>query len=209
MTCRKLAEYNGRAGRQRLVEQTPSGPVFAPFSTEDECNQACGDGACCEGATCSVKPKCQCHGAGKTFKGVGTTCGAGTCCCVSRSSFPFTLSAFTPLDATKFPQMASVLNSFSGTASAIGCEFGFIYRGSVFSHCSNIETSGLPAPYWTFTLSVQGLVFECWDCLGYARGAISDPQIYSDMCGGRAVSKTLSGEGLSSVLFSVSANPLP
>jgi hypothetical protein len=74
MTCRKVAEYNGRAGKQRLVGQTPSGPVFAPFRTEADCLNACKEGACCEGTTCTVKPQCQCQGAGKTFKGVGTTC---------------------------------------------------------------------------------------------------------------------------------------
>ena len=74
MTCRKVAEYNGRAGKQRLAGQTSSGPVFAPFRTEAECNQACREGACCEGTTCTVKPQCQCQGPGKVFKGVGTTC---------------------------------------------------------------------------------------------------------------------------------------
>lgn len=45
-----------------------------PYATEADCLQACKEGACCEGSTCSVKPQCQCQGAGKTFKGVGTTC---------------------------------------------------------------------------------------------------------------------------------------
>jgi hypothetical protein len=44
------------------------------YTTEAECLQACKEGACCEGTTCSVKPQCQCQGTGKTFKGVGTTC---------------------------------------------------------------------------------------------------------------------------------------
>jgi len=60
MTCRKVAEYNGRAGRQRLVGGSASSPLFVPFSTEAECNQACKEGACCEGTTCTVKPQCQC-----------------------------------------------------------------------------------------------------------------------------------------------------
>jgi hypothetical protein len=49
------------------------------YRTEAECNQACKEGACCEGTTCSVKPQCQCQGAGKTFKGVGTTCTPNPC----------------------------------------------------------------------------------------------------------------------------------
>lgn len=82
MTCRNVSEYNGKAGRQKLVFQTASGPVYAPFATEAECLAACKEGACCEGTTCTVKPACQCQGAGKTFKGVGTTCAgiSGACC---------------------------------------------------------------------------------------------------------------------------------
>ena len=49
------------------------------YATEAECLQACKEGACCEGTTCSIKPQCQCQGTGKTFKGVGTTCSSGTC----------------------------------------------------------------------------------------------------------------------------------
>jgi hypothetical protein len=51
------------------------------YKTEAECNQACKEGACCEGATCSVKPQCQCQGTGKTFQGVGTTCSPNPCGC--------------------------------------------------------------------------------------------------------------------------------
>jgi hypothetical protein len=49
------------------------------YRTEAECNQACGEGACCEGTSCTVKPQCQCQGEGKTFKGVGTVCTLGMC----------------------------------------------------------------------------------------------------------------------------------
>jgi hypothetical protein len=48
------------------------------YRTEAECTQACKEGACCEGTTCTVKPACQCQGAGKVFKGVGTLC-TGKC----------------------------------------------------------------------------------------------------------------------------------
>jgi len=51
------------------------------YRTEAECNQACGDGACCEGTTCSVKPACRCQGAGKVFRGVGTVCTPNPCLC--------------------------------------------------------------------------------------------------------------------------------
>lgn len=49
------------------------------YQSEADCLQACKEGACCEGGTCSVKPQCQCQGTGKTFKGVGTTCTPGRC----------------------------------------------------------------------------------------------------------------------------------
>lgn len=61
---------------QRLNIYPPA--LGATYATEAECNQACQEGACCEGTTCTVKPACQCQGAGKTFKGVGTTC-TGLC----------------------------------------------------------------------------------------------------------------------------------
>ena len=62
------------------------------YATEAECNQACKEGACCEGTTCSVKPQCQCQGAGTTFKGVGTTCSPNPCLCCSDNG-PFSVFA--------------------------------------------------------------------------------------------------------------------
>jgi len=38
------------------------------YATEAECLQACQEGACCEGTTCTVKPQCQCQ------------CTTGRCC---------------------------------------------------------------------------------------------------------------------------------
>jgi len=61
------------------------------YTTEAECNQACREGACCEGTSCSVKPQCQCQGTGKTFKGVGTTC-SGVCCITGRCCGPETFT---------------------------------------------------------------------------------------------------------------------
>ena len=51
------------------------------YKTEADCLQACREGACCEGTTCTVKPQCQCQGTGKTFKGVGTVCSPNPCGC--------------------------------------------------------------------------------------------------------------------------------
>ncbi len=38
------------------------------YTTEADCLQACKEGACCEGTTCTVKPQCQCK------------CTSGSCC---------------------------------------------------------------------------------------------------------------------------------
>jgi hypothetical protein len=56
-------------------------PASGGYATEAECLQACREGACCEGTTCTVKPQCQCQGTGKVFKGVGTTCTPNPCVC--------------------------------------------------------------------------------------------------------------------------------
>jgi hypothetical protein len=46
-------------------------------------NETGTEGACCEGTTCSVKPQCQCQGAGQRFRGVGTTCTPNPCLCAT------------------------------------------------------------------------------------------------------------------------------
>lgn len=75
MPCRQVSTYNGTTGSGK----TGGGG----YATEAECLQACQEGACCEGTTCTVKPQCQCQGTGKVFKGVGTTCTPNPCtaCC--------------------------------------------------------------------------------------------------------------------------------
>lgn len=68
---------------------TPAPPGAATYQTQAACLEACKEGACCEGTTCTVKPQCQCQGTGKTFKGVGTTCSPNPCgCCGGGESFP-------------------------------------------------------------------------------------------------------------------------
>jgi hypothetical protein len=57
------------------------------YSTEADCLNACKEGACCDGTTCSVKPQCQCQGTGQFFGGVGTTCETVDCCCTSAESW--------------------------------------------------------------------------------------------------------------------------
>jgi hypothetical protein len=58
------------------------------YRTEADCLNACKEGACCEGTTCTVKPQCQCQGAGKTFKGVGTVCTPNPCLCCNSDGTP-------------------------------------------------------------------------------------------------------------------------
>jgi hypothetical protein len=67
MPCRQTATHNGTAA------------TSGAYRTQAECLQACKEGACCEGTTCTVKPACQCQGTGKVFKGVGTTCTPNPC----------------------------------------------------------------------------------------------------------------------------------
>lgn len=51
-----------------------------PFTTEADCLQACKEGACCNGETCTVRPQCKCNAAnGEVFQGVGTVCAPNPC----------------------------------------------------------------------------------------------------------------------------------
>jgi hypothetical protein len=76
MPCRQVSTFNGVAASS------------GSYRTEAECNQACQEGACCDGAVCTVKPQCQCQGAGQTFKGVGTVCADGICLCCKADGTP-------------------------------------------------------------------------------------------------------------------------
>ena len=82
MPCRQVPTFEGRTGY--------GGVSGVGYRTELECQQACGEGACCNGTTCTVKPQCQCDAAaGFGFQGVGTTCSPNPCnigaCCVGAS----------------------------------------------------------------------------------------------------------------------------
>ena len=59
--------YKSQAGPPFLSDF--GGNVPGPsYKTEADCLQACKEGACCEGTTCTVKPQCQCQ------------CTSGSCC---------------------------------------------------------------------------------------------------------------------------------
>lgn len=76
----------GCYARDFFPNSTP--PAGRPsYSTLAACLEACKEGACCEGTTCTVMAQCQCQGAGKVFKGVGTTCSPNPCgCCADGTS---------------------------------------------------------------------------------------------------------------------------
>lgn len=90
MPCYQASNYPGGV---------PAGAVS--HATLEDCTEYCKEGACCEGATCSIKPQCQCQGANQVFEGVGTTCtpnpcnpSSGACCCCVE------IEAFMPFPAT-------------------------------------------------------------------------------------------------------------
>jgi hypothetical protein len=70
------------------------------YATEQECLEACKEGACCQGTTCSVRPQCQCQGTGQTFHGVGTTCNPSPCCQDSAVAVLVTVSGYRDCLAT-------------------------------------------------------------------------------------------------------------
>lgn len=80
MPCRQVPTYGGVSGSGKAAG--------GGHATEADCLQACQEGACCEGTTCTVRPQCQCQGTGKVFKGVGTVCTAETCPCIGACCGP-------------------------------------------------------------------------------------------------------------------------
>jgi hypothetical protein len=96
-----------------------------PYRTEAACNQACQEGACCEGTTCTVKPQCQCQGTGKTFKGVGTVCAADTCQFCTANGFPKTGSGvsrcycYCTVNGGTIPQFVNVTIDWSFSSTRI------------------------------------------------------------------------------------------
>ena len=99
------------------------------YQTQADCLQSCNEGACCEGTTCTVRPQCQCQGTGKAFKGVGTVCTTGICCCPSRSSVTVTISNFqSDRFPHNFPRLPSSLNgSYTLNFMSDSCnEWGYV-----------------------------------------------------------------------------------
>jgi len=129
MPCRKVATYNGKYGAGKL-------DGGGGYATEAECNQACKEGACCEGTTCSVKPACQCQGTGKTFKGIGTVCSPNPCvnchgCVAPHPTYMnVTFSQTAPISGGYHQSLIDLSGSYSVPSSGfgngnadIGCNF--------------------------------------------------------------------------------------
>lgn len=106
MPCRQVATYNGKFGTGQ--------PTGGGYATEADCLNACKEGACCQGTTCSVKPQCQCQGANQNFRGVGTVCTATTCtgclACVGKE-IPATVSLSITIDASTIPSQHAHLTA--------------------------------------------------------------------------------------------------
>jgi len=95
------------------------------YATEAECLQACKEGACCNGTTCTVKPQCQCNAAaGECFKGVGTTCEPNPCTGTEDTN---TVAPFVTATIRAIPRAGSV-----GLASLAQ---GTFMLSPVFSDC--------------------------------------------------------------------------
>jgi hypothetical protein len=139
------------------------------YATEAECNQACKEGACCEGTTCTVKPQCQCQGAGQVFKGVGTVCTPNPCgYCGCNVQIPNNIGlAFTGASIT--------LTSGSGTVSQKASEIeDFIEQISPTLALQGSPSQGAAS----FTYSALG----CSDA--NASGCVSCPPDFRSVEGG-------------------------
>lgn len=77
------------------------------YASQQECLNACKEGACCTDTTCSVVAQCQCQGAGQTFNGVGTTCSPNPCICEETRSYGIVIGVSQYLEPP---------GSFSGTS---------------------------------------------------------------------------------------------
>ena len=228
MPCRQVAEYNGRPGGQKFLYNAGGVFVYAPYQTEAECLGFCKEGACCEGLTCIVKPQCQCQGAGKTFKGVGTACSPSPCLCYCSDGVATLPSSIT---ASLYVYYIAAFYGAVSDATA--------WRGTYslqLKPCFNYEaTIATPEPYNNFTgfsVAQPGTTTLRLDLSGEAPGMFSIlPQlaagqaynanytsgrwvvsgtIPSIVCAGGTVKRFWAQDaGYTSAYVEISANPLP
>jgi hypothetical protein len=148
------------------------GPGIRPtYATEAACLEACKEGACCEGTTCSVKPQCQCQGAGETFKGVGTTCNPDPCKCCENNlptsddcqwCFCFCGNGLFPwprfVNVTVFGEYRlikpNVVNGVLGNPQFLETYKSLSATVTLSAQSSPTRTN---CPYWTFEGTVNGV----------------------------------------------------
>jgi len=159
MPCREVSVFGGVAASS------------GPFATEPECLQACKEGACCNGTTCSVKPQCQCNAAaGEVFRGIGTVCSPNPCPCtlglnVRANPYDYSLGAgigkLLEVSASTTRQCDST-ESFSFTPQGIAAVFFASLSFSSGSWYCTIQTTfinSLPS-FRTYFLTYQSTALQ-------------------------------------------------
>jgi len=131
--------------------------------TEADCNQACKEGACCEGTSCTVKPQCQCQGAGKVFSGVGTVCTPNPCLCYCDSGSLVPESIYAVLSGGTLWDQVVILNRIPGGAS-VSWNSGMDAAGFNVAHFRAIGTWWATKSFSsckTFYAMLSGQATEC------------------------------------------------
>jgi hypothetical protein len=152
------------------------------YATEADCLQACKEGACCEGTSCTVKPQCQCQGTGKVFKGVGTVCEPGTCLCCNTDGTPkqsgdcATVSPCWCLcgeGSAAYPRFVNVSISFTYTVYRFVSQFPLVIEskektvsGATFTMTLAGEPSRDQCPQWTAGVGFFGIIMPIPISLG-------------------------------------------
>lgn len=115
MPCQQITDTSA-------THNPPLSTRSGPFTSQADCLEACKEGACCNGTTCTVKPQCQCNGTGDVFKGIGTTCSPNPCCPSLGLWFPagedlYTISSFgTNARTIAMPPEAGIFYFFATSA---------------------------------------------------------------------------------------------
>jgi hypothetical protein len=125
------------------------------FATEADCLNACKEGACCNGTSCSVKPQCQCDAAaGEVFKGVGTVCSPNPClpcgCENTPVSATFSISGYS---ANSFSGLGGFRNPIQADEACVAQQSGEL------ASLANTITHTVPFVPEVFFGGVQG--FRC------------------------------------------------
>ena len=180
---------------------------LASYTTEADCLQACREGACCEGTTCSVKPQCQCQGAGKVFKGVGTVCTPNPCACATAcggNPMPLTLTAtisnYSGIGFVGLPLNGTyTLTREINPTTDFGCRF-FQYTTTTVQACATLSGGFLASLALGVTAS-NGSGID----LGVRIRNVIDVSAQVDLEGGAQIFPGSCGEAIGLVLSTTSA----